>query len=617
MTVAEIIDRLDARHNGKTWIARCPAHDDRTPSLSINEGRDGCILLNCHAGCETEKIVAALGLKLSDLFPTKPHKGRPRLKNGPVLNPGAAIAPIGAATNSKLSSFDWRACVEAVEDKDLERLAKKRAFTIEFCQWLKDNNYLGIIDRHFAFPVEDRNRIVGAHFRLRENWCYTPGAKTQLFVIGEVSNGNPIHIFESQWDAFAFLNALAPNDRKSVCVLITRGANNGALVSGVIGKNATAYLWPQNDEPGEKWTKVLCENLPIGCAIKVVRTPGKKDLNDWTRDGATAQDLGKAIADAEQLSILPLIQDAATLLDQPIILPPDVIEGIVHLGGKMVLGGASKTYKTWLLTDMAVSVATGAIWFNGYPTEKGRVLFVNFELPEPFFWHRIRTVCDERQLTIESDFLDVWNLRGHVLDWAKLEQQIQSGTYVLIILDPIYKLLLGRNENSAGDIASLLNELEVLAVRSGAAVAFGAHYSKGNQAQKESIDRIGGSGVFGRDPDTILNFTRHEEQDCFTVEMTLRNHPPREPFVVRWEYPLFAVDSLLDPNRLKQAGGRPRLATETQILDLLDEEPLKAVQWQKRAREEFGIASSTFYEIKKELEERDRIRSIAGVFSKT
>jgi hypothetical protein len=99
--------------------------------------------------------------------------------------------------------------------------------------------------------------------------------------------------------------------------------------------------------------------------------------------------------------------------------------------------------------------------------------------------------------------------------------------------------------------------------------------------------------------------------------MTLRNHPPQNPFVVRWEYPLFVVDSVLDPNRLKQAGGRPRLATQTQILDLLDEKPLKAVEWHKRAREEFGIASSTFYAMKSELEDRGCIQSIAGAFSKT
>jgi RecA-family ATPase len=123
-----------------------------------------------------------------------------------------------------------------------------------------------------------------------------------------------------------------------------------------------------------------------------------------------------------------------------------------------------------------------------------------------------------------------------------LLRQIGRDKYVLII-DPIYKLLGLRDENKAGDIASLLNEIEALAVETGAAVAFGAHYSKGTQAGKEVIDRIGGSGVFARDPDSILNFTRHERNDCFTVDATLRNHPPIKPFVARWAYPLMCADN--------------------------------------------------------------------------
>lgn len=57
-----------ARKNGNGWQAKCPAHDDRSPSLSISEGRDGRALLNCHAGCETPAILAALGLSMEDLF---------------------------------------------------------------------------------------------------------------------------------------------------------------------------------------------------------------------------------------------------------------------------------------------------------------------------------------------------------------------------------------------------------------------------------------------------------------------------------------------------------------------------------------------------------------------
>jgi hypothetical protein len=296
---------------------------------------------------------------------------------------------------------------------------------------------------------------------------------------------------------------------------------------------------------------------------------------------------------------LPQIEDASTLIAKPIILPDDVICGVVHRGGKLVLGGASKSYKTWLLIDLAVSVATGSEWFNGYPTKKGRVLYVNFELPASFFTKRIKTVCDERQLTIETGMLSLWNLRGRAGDWPQLQLQIASGKFALIIIDPSYKLLLGKDENRTGDISSLLNEMEILAVKTSAAVAFAAHYSKGNQSQKESIDRISGSGVWARDPDSILNFTRHEQSDCYTVEMTLRNHPPREPFVVRWEYPLFTVDTALDPARLKQAGRKEQYHAKD-VLALIDE-PMSATEIVKAAYEERNIPRRRVFELLADL----------------
>jgi len=612
MTLEEFAEKFEgARRNGAGFVALCPGHDDRTPSLSISQGADGNFLVHCHRGCETEATLRARGLTMKDLFAEKAQRRQRHDRH--VLNPGCAVRPAAKKTTEAVTAFDWQACVTAVHQKQIARLSKLRGFSPELCQDLKQSSVLGIWNNHFAFPVHVHGKLVGAHVRLKEKWCYTPdGTKTRPLVIGELHEGDTVHVFESQWDAFAFMDLSGERSN----LFITRGSGNGALAAE-IPKGCTIYRWTQNDEAGEKWQEAVCRNAAIGCVVKAAQIAAPhKDLNDWLRAGATTDDLLATIKKAEPLCALPAIQDAATVLVRPLVLPPDVIEGVAHLGGKVVLGGASKSYKTWLLADLGASVATGAEWFNGYPTKKGRVLFVNFELPEPFFWNRIRTICDERQFTIEPDMLHVWNLRGHILHWAKLQQQIQADTYVLIILDPIYKLLLGRDENRAGDIASLLNELEMIAVRTGAAVVFGAHYSKGNQAQKESIDRIGGSGVFGRDPDTILNFTRHEEQDCFTVEMTLRNHPPQDPFVVRWEYPSFIVDSLLDPNRLKQAGGRPRLATQTQILDLLDETPLKAVEWQRRAREEFGIAPSTFYSMKRDLQERGLIQSIAGVFSK-
>ena len=135
---------------------------------------------------------------------------------------------------------------------------------------------------------------------------------------------------------------------------------------------------------------------------------------------------------------------------------------------------------------------------------------------------------------------------------ANIIKVLLQEEYVLIIFDPIYKALGDRDENKAGDVASMLNELEAIAVKTGAAIAFGAHYSKGNQASKDAMDRIGGSGVFARDPDAILTMTPHEQEECFTVDATLRNFAPQYPFVVRWDWPIFERDTTINPDDLKK-----------------------------------------------------------------
>src|SRR4051812_39475446 len=58
---------MAVRRSGAGWQARCPAHDDHQPSLSVSEGSDGRLLINCHAGCPTERVLDALGLTLRDL----------------------------------------------------------------------------------------------------------------------------------------------------------------------------------------------------------------------------------------------------------------------------------------------------------------------------------------------------------------------------------------------------------------------------------------------------------------------------------------------------------------------------------------------------------------------
>lgn len=71
--VHALLDRLDGtRETGAgRWIARCPAHEDRSPSLGIRELGDGTVLIRCHAGCGAADVVAAVGLELRDLFPAR------------------------------------------------------------------------------------------------------------------------------------------------------------------------------------------------------------------------------------------------------------------------------------------------------------------------------------------------------------------------------------------------------------------------------------------------------------------------------------------------------------------------------------------------------------------
>ncbi len=75
MNLQNFVDRLDgAKKSGKGFIAKCPAHDDKNPSLSVSNG-GGKILVKCHAGCSTAEVVSAMGLSVKDLFPDNGTRG--------------------------------------------------------------------------------------------------------------------------------------------------------------------------------------------------------------------------------------------------------------------------------------------------------------------------------------------------------------------------------------------------------------------------------------------------------------------------------------------------------------------------------------------------------------
>src|SRR4051812_44634091 len=69
MTIHEFLSRFDrTTPAGGQCKVKCPAHDDKTASLAVKEGDDGKIVLFCHAGCSTDRILAAMNLTNRDLF---------------------------------------------------------------------------------------------------------------------------------------------------------------------------------------------------------------------------------------------------------------------------------------------------------------------------------------------------------------------------------------------------------------------------------------------------------------------------------------------------------------------------------------------------------------------
>ena len=295
---------------------------------------------------------------------------------------------------------------------------------------------------------------------------------------------------------------------------------------------------------------------------------------------------------------LPQISNALDLTREHISLPPVLIEGMLHRGETMVFGGGAKTNKTHSLMDLAVSVASGTPWWN-LKTQKGKVLYMDFELQKGFFIERLKTIVAEKNIPeAELANIDVWNLRGHAEDISDLIDgilaAIKDRNYSLIIIDPIYKALGGRDENAAGDINSLMNELDKMAVQARASIIVGHHFSKGNQAGKESIDRVSGSGVFSRSPDSVVTITKHEEKNVFAVETTLRNFKPLEPFCVKFVYPLMVPDETYNPKKLKKAGAAVAKYSLEHLMECLGSDHLTTGEWCERSKAKHGMSKRTF-----------------------
>ena len=138
MTAEAFAHQLNGRRTGKGWMARCPAHDDHTPSLSINDGRDGRTLLNCYAGCSYKSILEAMHLTVTDLFPP----------TGPTRHRMAAD-----------TSLELRA-IRAILGRKTDPFAKRAMTLLErFPHWSPQNPRAKLLYVVIAHRLDVRNTV--------------------------------------------------------------------------------------------------------------------------------------------------------------------------------------------------------------------------------------------------------------------------------------------------------------------------------------------------------------------------------------------------------------------------------------------------------------------------
>lgn len=279
-------------------------------------------------------------------------------------------------------------------------------------------------------------------------------------------------------------------------------------------KNASRFSRLPGAKRGNKYQYIVARNI------------GEKSYQDWINWRQ------------EQADDLPADISLAEVWDNPPPLKDELIPGILRAGHKMLISGPSKAGKSFLLMNLAVSLAEGVEWL-GMKCRQGKVCYVNLELDSASCIHRFIEIYEKRGLKPEhKQDIDIWNLRGHAVPMDKLApiliHRFKDKRYEAIIVDPIYKVLTG-DENNATEMSQFCSYFDRVATEMNVAMIYCHHHSKGAIDKYDSaMDRSSGSGVFARDPDAILDMTEVKTDGCEANYRKLKNIPD-EAVLTGWE----------------------------------------------------------------------------------
>ena len=304
-------------------------------------------------------------------------------------------------------------------------------------------------------------------------------------------------------------------------------------------KNESRFSRLPGVKRGEKWQYIVERNIGAGSYAEWI---------EWRES---------------QVDDLPPDTTLADVWDNMPPLRPELIPGILRVGHKMLLAGPSKAGKSFLLINLAISIAEGTDWL-GLKCKQGKVCYVNLELDSASCFRRFKDIYEKRGITQNHmDNLTIWNLRGHAASMDRLApiliHRFKSKQYEAVIIDPIYKVITG-DENNATEMSKFCSYFDPVATEMDVSVIYCHHHSKGATGKySNSADRSSGSGVFARDPDAILDmrelnvtglmdkYKSEHEGACdvltgWELSGTLREFAPMTPRRIWFDYPIHVPD---------------------------------------------------------------------------
>lgn len=338
MTSLEILlaKMTGAKQAGNGWSACCPVHDDRHASLSIAQGNDGTALVKCHAGCDTAAILAAVGMKLADLFPAK--AGPTPTRNGKPASGGRTFATAKDAVT------------------ELERRHGKRS-----ALWTYPNAQgepVGVVVR-WDGPNGKDIRPVARH---ANGWRI--GAMPDLrplYGLPDLSSAACVVVCEGEKAA----------DAARALGFIATTSAGGSQAAGktdwrpLAGKEV--WIIPDNDPPGRKYAEIVAGILakltpaPTVWVVALPDLPDGGDIVDWIDAHSDAAEPDAMHAEIEMLAQmvgpwLPGEADDLAFHPFPVDALPEPIRGFVDDGARAI--GCDPSYLALpLLTSIAAAIA--------------------------------------------------------------------------------------------------------------------------------------------------------------------------------------------------------------------------------------------------------------------